>query len=55
MLASEMHASYGRSFRMHLKLPFFCQYCLFDEIHTNSPDSENLVFFTGLGTKATTV
>lgn len=52
MLALEVHTNYGRSFRINLQLPLFWQCCLFDEIRSNLTDSENLVSFTGLVTKA---
>lgn len=52
MLALEVHTNYGRSFGINLQLPLFWQYCLFDEIHSNLTDSENLVSFTGLVIKA---
>lgn len=52
MLALEVHTNYGRSFRINFQLPLFWQYCLFDEIHSNLTDSESLVSFAGLVTKA---
>lgn len=52
MLALEVHTNYGRSFRINFQLPLFWQCCLFEEIHSNLTDSENLVSFTGLVTKA---